>query len=59
MNAIIIAITTIIISIIICYTIYKIKESKLSKIFIEKEVNNILDKHNKYEQLRENNDENA
>lgn len=58
MNVIIIGIVIIIITSIICYTIYKIKNLKHSHTMIKTEVDSILDKYNKYEEMMNNKDEN-
>lgn len=54
MNAIIIGIVIIIITSIICYTIYKIKTFKYSNEIIKKEVDSILDRYDKYEHMVNN-----
>lgn len=59
MNAIIIGTTIIIATIVVCYTIYKIKTFKYSKIIVKEEINSILDRYNKYELMLKDKDDDA
>lgn len=58
MNVIIIAMTIVILSAIIGYTVYKLEYLKKFNKLLEKEIDFILDKYNKYEQMVEDKDEN-
>lgn len=59
MNGIIIGITFIVATVIICYTIYKIKSNKIIAKIIKDDINYILDRYDRYQKMTKDKDADA